>query len=77
MWRYVLSGDGWSLWRPRSEGCRLRTEGGDLEIDSVDLWGRRYDDCVSWGEVCMSGRFVSTEERIVSVGYRCGVVSLG
>jgi hypothetical protein len=61
-------GDGWSLWRPRSEGVHLRTEGGNLEIDSVDLWGRRYDDCVSWGEVCMSGGFVSTEERFVSVG---------
>lgn len=63
--------------------CRLRTEGGDLEIGgeegggSVDLWGRRYDDCVSWGgtrKACLCTVYlvwgVSTEESwwIVSVG---------
>lgn len=60
---------------------RLRTEAVDLEIASVDLWGR-YDDGVSWGgtkESLSVRRIVSTEGRVCGLSLPdrvCGVLSL-
>lgn len=60
---------------------RLRTEAVDLEIASVDLWGRN-DDGVSWGgtkESLSVRRIVSTEGRVCGLSLPdrvCGVLSL-